>query len=82
MQLYSTNGQDGVEPILTNPQNISVEGQLLMVESSKNSFLEVYSMTGALISKNAICKGANRIMLSSGLYLVKMGDYTQKVLIP
>ena len=82
MQLYSTNGQDGVESILTNPQNISVEGQLLMVESTKNSFLEVYSMTGALISKNAICKGANRIMLSSGLYLVKMGDYTQKVLIP
>ena len=82
LQLYSTNGQDGVESILTNPQNIRVEGQLLMVESPKNSFLEVYSMTGALISKNAICKGANRIMLSSGLYLVKMGDYTQKVLIP
>lgn len=82
LQLYSTNGQDGVEPILTNPQNISVEGQLLMVESPKNSFLEVYSMTGTLISKNAICKGANRIMLSSGLYLVKLGDYTQKVLIP
>lgn len=82
LQLYSTNGQDGVESILTNPQNISVEGQLLMVESPKNSFLEVYSMTGTLISKNAICKGANRIMLSSGLYLVKMGDYTQKVLIP
>ena len=82
LQLYSTNGEDGVESILTNPQNIRVEGQLLMVESPKNSFLEVYSMTGALISKNAICKGANRIMLSSGLYLVKMGDYTQKVLIP
>ena len=82
LQLYSTNGQDGVETILTNPQNIRVEGQLLMVESPKNSFLEVYSMTGALISKNAICKGANRIMLSSGLYLIKLDDYTQKVLIP
>ena len=82
LQLYSTNGENGVESILTNPQNISIEGQSLVVESAEDSLFEVYSMTGALISKNAICKGANRIMLSSGLYLVKMGDCTQKVLIP
>ena len=81
LQFYSTNGQTGVESILTNPQNISIEGQSLVVNSEEDSFLEVYSTTGALISKNAICKGANRIMLSSGLYLIKLGNYSQKVLI-
>ena len=82
LQLYSTNGENIVESVVSQCQNISIEGHTLIVDSNIDSTIEVYTITGALISKNAISKGINRIILSSGLYLIKLNNYSQKISIP
>ena len=82
LQLYSINGQTGIDSVGLNCKNISIEGKSLLINSNEDSILDVYTLIGTIVSKNAICKGANRIILSSGLYIIKWGDYSQKVLIP
>lgn len=80
LELYSKNGA-GISNITTDDINISCQQQSLIVSSDKNTTLEVISTEGSLVKKCAILPGENHISLSPGLYIIKVGSHTRKIII-
>lgn len=81
LELYSKNGSF-VETIELPTLNISVVPHQLVINSEEPTNVNIYSTSGVLIKKNAICKGANRIELLSGFYLIKLDNIVHKIVIP
>ena len=81
LELYSKNGS-GIECAELELIKVAVESQYLIIKSDVASMAQIYSINGALIKENAICKGANRIELLSGFYLVKLDNTIYKIIIP
>lgn len=81
LELYSKNGS-GIERAELELIKVAVESQYLIIKSDVASMVQIYSTSGSLIKENAICKGANRIELLSGFYLVKLDNTIYKIIIP
>ncbi len=81
LELYSKNGT-GVESIAWESFNITTNHQGIIIDSEKDSSVEVYSLSGTLIKTNAIHTGVNRINISSGFYLLNIGGKAYKVIVP
>lgn len=80
LELYSKNGAS-VENVIHQSERIEIDGCSMVINSDKDVFVEIYTLTGRLVKKNAICIGTNRIDLSSGVYLINLDNKYFKVLI-
>lgn len=80
LELYSKNGA-GINSISTDDFNISCQQQSLIVSSDKNTSLEVISTGGSHVKKCALHPGENRLFLAPGLYIIKIGSHSRKVII-
>lgn len=81
LELYSKNGA-GIEMIESELINFESTTQALIVNSNINAAIEIFTINGTLVKKDAISIGANRIELSSGFYIVVIDDKRYKVVIP
>ncbi len=81
LELYSKNGA-GVESVARKSVNIATCPQGIIINSEKDSTVEIYSLSGTLIKTNAIHAGVNRINISSGFYLLNIGGKAYKVIVP
>lgn len=81
LELYSKNGA-GIEYIGSDRSRVYVEGRSIVINSDKDSIVEIYSLNGAQVKNNAICIGTNRIEIASGFYIVKLDSAYYKVVMP
>ena len=80
-ELYSKNGA-GVEHMCEEKTRVYVDTRSIVIDVDKDSDVEIYTLNGSEVKKNAICKGANRIELLSGFYLIKLDNIVHKIVIP
>lgn len=80
LELYSKN-EASVENIVSESINIEATSQALIVNSDINAAIEIYTINGALVKKDAISIGANRIELSLGFYIVVIDGKKYKVVV-
>lgn len=81
LELYSKNGA-GVETVSTVGFGIKAELNTLLVNSVKNTVIEVYNLSGKMVKNNAISIGENRINLNSGFYILNLDGNVYKVFVP
>lgn len=94
--LYSANTGADFELVAPNPvysglrtqlepltlKELYVQGKMLFVRSSENTVLNVYNMRGELVLSKANCKEQHEFYIETpGIYLVKFGDLTRKIII-
>lgn len=65
------NSTSNIE-VYPNPSN-----GLINIVNTNNNYVEVYNVLGEMIEKTT----ESRIELTSGLYIIKVGDFSQKVII-
>ena len=81
IELYSKNGA-GVGHLSSTMLNISVEKNAIVINSDKDTYVKIYSLSGSCVKNNAICVGTNRIEISSGIYLLNLDGKIYKIIVP
>ena len=72
----------GVENTEISNANVSVKDQTIYVQSSEASFVSVYSISGKFISSKTVENGeVDFTIAGKGVYLVKVGNKTFKVIL-
>ncbi len=81
LELYSKNGA-GVETVTTRGFSVKAELNALIVNSMKNTVVEIYNLNGEMVKNNAISIGENRININSGFYILNLDGDVYKVFVP
>lgn len=80
--IYFKNGQEVSNALVEvfSPKVYGVEGAVI-VDLKQVAVVHVYSLTGSLVKKASMGEGNTMIPLSKGIYIVRIGDLSYKVLV-
>lgn len=73
----------GLNSLSTTPLSVSLKGNILSVsEVAEGSFVDVYSTVGAKVQSSKLVNGSIQLNeLSKGLYVVRVGNATAKIML-
>lgn len=85
MQWHEVNGSSASVPSLNNPDEsdgveIAVSDGAIIVRTPQKVEVRVFTILGQLVSQATLNAGTSELKISSrGIYIVKIGNLTQKV---
>lgn len=72
-------GRSLTDPKLTDGIEIFQRNGVITIRTQKTIQVRVYTILGQLVSQATLSPGTSELKLSRGIYLVKIGNITQKV---
>lgn len=63
----------------TRDVEVKVAPGMVVVSSSQQIHIKIFTILGQLVSDDTLPAGSNRLSLSHGVYIVKVGDLTCKI---
>lgn len=76
----STQVQSLVDPATSDGIEIGVTGSAIIVRTPERVEVKVFTILGQLVSQATLNAGTSELKISSrGIYIVKIGDITQKI---
>ena len=80
---FSENGQSAILPVLTSQSQIRLSGGVVHVQAERGTVVTLYNMNGQAVQAVTSTGGDTQLNVShmrKGVYIVKVGNQTRKIM--